>query len=262
MEESVKHGLQVKIALACRILAHLGIVRETTGHISARAGTDHMLIRCRSNQEAGLMVTEASAVRELTFDGAATVAEDAGFERPSELPIHGEIYRARPEVNAVVHAHPYASVMCSLVGLEMKPIFGAYDPNSMALGDAGVPTFPRSILIREKSFAHQMISAMGDKSVCILHGHGIVAVGDSVEEATLRAIKLETLAGMTLDVMKARGTPPDTISQEDLEFFRSRASGSAGVSRDHMKDIWQWTWRHYDKLLEKSENADGTAPPG
>ena len=139
----------------------------------------------------------------------------------------------------------------------MKPVFGAYDPNSMSLGDVGVPVYPRSVLIRQKALALQMIAAMGDKDVCILRGHGIVAVGETVEEATLRAIKLETLAGMILDVAKA-GAVPAPISDEDLEFFRVRASGSMGVSKAHMKDIWKWTWRHYVKALELSEHGRGS----
>lgn len=258
MSEVDKQTLRETIAAACRILALLGVVRETTGHISARTGSNRMLIRCRSNQEAGLIVTEPEAIRELTFDGDGLFAGDADYERPSELPIHGEIYRARPEVMAVVHAHPYASVVCSLAGLRMQPIFGAYDPNSMALGDAGVPTYPRSILIKQKATAHEMIGSMGDKSVCVLHGHGVVTTGESVEEATIRAIKLETLAGVTLDVAKAGGTPVP-LSDEDLEFFRKRASGAAGVSREHMKDIWKWTWRHYLKLLSNAEQGPGRA---
>ena len=91
-----------------------------------------------------------------------------------------------------------------------------------------------------------------------MHEQKLPVLGQSVEEATIRAIKLETLAGVTLDVAKAGGTPVP-LSDEDLEFFRKRASGAAGVSREHMKDIWKWTWRHYLKLLSNAEQGPGRA---
>ena len=93
------------IATACRLLAFLGLVRETTGHVSARVDSEHMLIRCRGSDEAGLAFTRPEAVQLVRCDGAG-MSRSAGFETPSELPIHGEMYLARPEVGAVVHAHP------------------------------------------------------------------------------------------------------------------------------------------------------------
>lgn len=250
MNEAEKKQAGETIATACRLMAYLGLVRETTGHVSLRSGPNRMLLRCRTGMESGLAFTQAEAVHEVSFDGEVLDGK-SDFEIPTELPIHGEILKARPEINAVVHAHPRASVVCSISGLEMKPIIGGFDPNAMALGDAGVPVFPRSALIRQKALAHEMIETMGDKSVCILRAHGIVAVGKSVEEATLRAIKLETLAGITLDVAKT-GATPESICAEDLEFFRNRDSASKKLA-SHSQDIWAWTWRHYVKLLEAHE---------
>ena len=101
------------IATACRILAMLGLVRETTGHISARIDDKRMWLRCRGSREAGLIKTEAEAVQSIGFDGTDLENGDR-YEAPTELPIHGQIYLARPEVNAVVHAHPRASMICTI----------------------------------------------------------------------------------------------------------------------------------------------------
>lgn len=239
------------IATSCRILGFMGLVRETTGHVSARLDDWRMLIRCRGKDEAGVIFTNAEAVRSVDFDG--NNLDHAGqYETPTELPIHGEIYRARPDVKAVVHAHPRASLICTLMGLELKPIFGAFDPNAMSLAVAGIPIFPRSILIRERALGEQLAGVLGYKPVCILRGHGTVTTGASVQEATIRAIQLETLASMTLEIAKAGGTP-DVISPEDQEYFRKLRETQDAKVKSHGADVFQWTWRHYINLMQAGE---------
>ncbi len=246
-------GIEETIATACRILAFMGLVRETTGHVSARIDDKRMLIRCRGKLEAGLAFTQAEAVRSVDFDGGnLELAEQ--YETPTELPIHGEIYRARPEVMSVVHAHPRASLVCTLAGITLKPIFGAFDPNAMALAVPGIPIFPRSALIRERSMGEALVRCMGDKHVCILRGHGIVTTGASVQEATIKAIQLETLAGITLEIAKAGGTPEE-ISAQDQEYFRKLRETQDAKARAHGADVFKWTWRHYVRLLETSAGA-------
>ena len=105
--------LRNTIATACCVLGHLGLARETTGHISARVDVDRMLIRCRDSNEAGIVFTAPEVVREVDFDGKDQEG-DAEFETPSELPIHGEILRRRPDITAVVHCHPRASMIFSI----------------------------------------------------------------------------------------------------------------------------------------------------
>jgi ribulose-5-phosphate 4-epimerase/fuculose-1-phosphate aldolase len=247
--------VQDTIATACRILGMLGLVRETTGHVSARLDGERMLIRCRGKSEAGLVFTQAEAVRSVGFDGKG-LDLPGEYETPTELPIHGEIYRARPQVGAVVHAHPRASLICTLLGLELQPIFGAFDPNAMALAAVGIPIFPRSILIRERALGESLVASMSNKHVCILRGHGIVTTGATVQEATIRAIQLETLASITLEIAKAGGTP-NLISPEDQAYFRTLREAQDAKAASHGKDVFNWTWRHYVRLLEDSEKKAG-----
>lgn len=245
-------SLQETIAIACRILGFMGLVRETTGHVSARIDDGRMLIRCRGKDESGVVFTDPESVRSVDFDGGNL--DHAGeYETPTELPIHGEIYRARPDVNAVVHAHPRASLICTLLGLELKPIFGAFDPNAMSLAVTEIPVFPRSILIRERAVGEQLAQVLGYKPVCILRGHGTVTTGASVQEATIRAIQLETLASITLEIAKAGGTP-NVISPEDQEYFRRLRETQDAKAQAHGADVFQWTWRHYIKLMAAGDN--------
>ena len=234
--------------LACRILEHFGLVRDITGHVSARIpGSDEMLLRCRGEDEYGLRFTATSQVRRLGF-----VGEGPGLGkkhvRPLELPIHGETYRARPEVGAVVHAHPTATLLCGLAGIELRPIFGAYDPYATAVAAAGVPVFPKSILIDSPDRAAELLTAMGEHDVCLMRGHGVTAVGATVEQATIRALKLEALAQVTWQLASA-GKHVPSLPDEELAGFAHAGGPIPGGER--------WLWRHYVRLIEEAGKAPG-----
>ena len=165
--------LREKVALSCRILANEGLVEGMLGHVSARVPSeDEMLIRCRSDEDYGVLFTRDSDVRRVDFDGQGS--DLAGrYEVPKELPIHGEILRARPDVGCVIHAHPPAALVCGISELELRPIFGAFNIPAMRMALEGIPVFPRSVLVTRPDLAAQMIDAMGDKHVCLMKGHGI-----------------------------------------------------------------------------------------
>jgi 3,4-dihydroxyphthalate decarboxylase len=206
--------LRATVAQACRVLAVEGLGEGILGHVSVRTGDDRMLIRCRGAAEHGLLFTEDADVRLTDFDGTL-IDPDDGYKVPNELPIHGELLRARPEINAVVHAHPPAVLVCGIAGLELRPIVGSYNMPAMRMALDGVPIYPRSILIRRPELAHEMMAAMGDRPVVVLKGHGITVTGDSVEQAVVRALNLNTLATVTLAVAQVGGRAEE-IPAEDI----------------------------------------------
>jgi ribulose-5-phosphate 4-epimerase/fuculose-1-phosphate aldolase len=251
MDDSLT-ALQAEVALACRVLAQTGVVREILGHVSARVpGTDEMFIRCRGIDEYGLAFTDTDAIRRLHFDGSGE-GRGPHHEPPHELPIHGEILRARPEVGAVVHAHPTAVLLCGLSGVELRPIFGAYDPFAMALAWDPIPIYPRSILITTPALARELIDVMGQNDVCILRGHGIAVTGRTVREATLRAIRLEHLAQVCWQLAQ-RGPLPEMRS-DDREAFAGFLAGLPTL----LPRGDDWVWRSYVRLLtEPTSNNRG-----
>ena len=206
--------LRAEIALACRILAVEGLVDGILGHVSARVGEDRMLIRCRGPREHGLLFTEDDDIRLVDLDGRGEDLTD-GFTVPNELPIHGEVLRARPEVGAVVHAHPPAVLTCGIADLPLRPIFGSFNIPAMRLAHDGIPVYPRSVLIRRPELAREMLAAMGDAPACVLRGHGITVTGRTVREAVMRALNLNALAVVTLDVARTGRVAPD-IPAEDI----------------------------------------------
>lgn len=198
--------LRADVAAACRILAAKGLVSGVLGHVSARQG-DGMLLRCRGPHERGLRASTAADVRCLTLSGGPLEALE-GWVPPKEHPIHGELYRARPEVGAVVHAHPRSALLCGLAGLRPQASFGAYDIPAMRLALDGVPVYPRAVLISRPDLAAQMIDAMGSRPVCILYGHGITVTGATVAQATVRAVALDRLLGVTVELAQLGAHPP------------------------------------------------------
>jgi ribulose-5-phosphate 4-epimerase/fuculose-1-phosphate aldolase len=85
----------------------------------------------------------------------------------------------------------------------------------MRLAHNGIPVYPRSVLIRRPDLAKEMLAAMGDAPACVLRGHGITVTGRNVREAVMRALNLNMLAVVTLDVARTGRTAQD-IPAEDL----------------------------------------------
>lgn len=209
-------GERESIALACRVLAHRGLADGILGHISLRIGENRLLVRCRGPRERGLAFTEAGDIRLVDFNGnAAAEAElDGGYAVPNELPLHTEVLRQRPDLKAVVHAHPALVVAADLAGLPIRPIVGAYDIPGAHLIAGGVPVYPRAVLIRNRRLAAEMVDAMGNRPLVILRGHGLTSAAETVEQAVLQAISIDTVARLSLQITASGGKLID-ISEED-----------------------------------------------
>ncbi len=208
--------LRQEIADACRVLAARGLAEGFLGHISLLIDDDHLLVRCRGPQERGLAWTTAEDIRLVTLDGqAGAEGELDGWTAPNELPLHTEVLRRRPDVSAVVHAHPPAVVAADLAGLGFRPIIGAYDMPGAKLAAGGVPVYPRGVLIRNDRLATEMVAAMGTRPVVVLRGHGLTSSGGSVADAVLRAISVDQIARLSLTIASSGGTLRD-LPEEDM----------------------------------------------
>lgn len=234
--------LREKVAVSCRILAMEGLVDDILGHVSARAaGAGEMWIRCRSPREEGVRYTTVDAVRLVNFEGNGPQKGDP-YQVPNELPIHGEIFKRRPAVGCVIHAHPREALICGITDLEFRPIFGAFNIPAMRMALEGIPVFPRSYLVNRPELAAPMIEIMGEKPLCVMKGHGITVTGKSVEEATVRALNFNTLAKATLQAALTGRRAPD-ISPEDIEKLPDLGSTFNDT----------WVWRYYVKKLKEED---------
>lgn len=218
-------GLAELVATACQVLAATGLAENILGHVSVRVGSDEVFVRCRGPQERGLRYTTSDDIR-LLGPGVNDVGE---WSPPNELPIHVELMRHRADITAVVHAHPPAVVAMSIAGLQLRPIVGAYDIPAASMAAAGIPVWPRAVLVNTPALGQAVAEALGPAPAAVLRGHGIVTVGSgspehAVAEAVVRAYALDSLARMTLQV-RALGVDPADISPEDLRELPDLGSG-------------------------------------
>ena len=213
------------VAQGCRVAAARGLVEGILGHLSLRVDDDHLLIRCRSDADAGVAFTRPSDVRLIEFDGSAgTSGELDGYRVPNELPIHVETMLADSRHRAVAHLHPPAVVAADLAGIAIRPIYGAYDIPGAWLARRGVPIYKRAVLIRNSQLGKEMVAAMRGGPVVICRGHGITSAAPSIQEAVLQAISLDALARMSLRVRAAGGTLRD-IDDSDWDDLPDLGSG-------------------------------------
>lgn len=241
MTESLEE-LQEKVALSCRILGKLGLVKGELGHVSARVpgAEGEMLMSCRGpGAEFGVRFLEPRAVKRVDFDGRGA---DLGADHyvPAELPVHGEIYKVRPDVGCVIHAHPPGVLLCGLANVDFYPITDSYDPQVKRVSVEGVPIYPFAKSVTTLEEAAAMIKAMGGRDTCLMRGHGVTVTGQTVEEATNRAVALESLARIFWQLRLA-GAKPEPL--KGLDAVR------------HVVDSGT-LWRYYVRLLDEP----GTAP--
>lgn len=237
--------LRQRVAQACRVLGKLDLAEAATGHVSARIpGTDHILIRARGPGELGVRFTTVDQVVEVGLDGKLIHSEDAALEVPIEVFIHTAVYRQRQDVQSVVHVHPPTVVLFTICDKPLLPLYGAFDPSGAQMALAGIPTYPRSILISNPKLGDDLVTAMGSARVCLMRGHGITSIGPSIEEAALEAITLNNLA--TMNYRARLLGDPQPIPDEDQAIFREMAARSAGRSSGRAMALW----RYYVALAE------------
>ena len=190
------------IVAGSRILADLGVV-DAFGHVSARHPTNpnHFLM---SRSLAPALVTSAD-IMEFDLDGKAVDA--AGRAVFLERFIHGEIYKARPDVMAVVHTHSPGVIPFTVSKVPLRPLFH----NAAFLG-AGAPIWEirkefgeTDMLVRDSVRGKSLATALGDKSVVLMRGHGDVTVGPSVKVAVFRAYYTDVAARLQTQAVALGG---------------------------------------------------------
>ncbi|MEQ1947806.1 MAG: class II aldolase/adducin family protein [Bryobacteraceae bacterium] len=173
-------AMKEKVALATRMMTREGIV-ASSGHISMRIpGTDRVLVG-PADVSRGIVSAEDVVTVDLNSNQL-----DGKRRKPSETEIHTGIYRARPDVMAVVHTHPVYSVAFTVSG---KPIL----PVTMhgAIFADGVPVYDSVGHIDNKQRGDGLAETLGSRRAVMIKMHGAAITGKSLEEAFVAALQLE-----------------------------------------------------------------------
>jgi len=196
MPTAPDRALVDKLVVANRILYRKGVV-DGFGHVSARhdQSPQHFLL-ARS-------VAPALVRREdiLTFDLDGVAQDAANVRVYLERFIHAEIYRARPDVRAVVHSHSPSVIPFGATRQPLRPIFhmSGFLGDGAALFDIRATAGDTDMLISDSALGAALASALGEKSTVLMRGHGSTVVGDSVEQAVYRAIYAEVNARLQIE---------------------------------------------------------------
>ena len=190
------------LVAAYRILAEHGVI-DAYGHVSVRSARDpkrYMLARAIAPE----LVTPADIIE---YDLDSNPVDPRGRESVRERFIHGEIYKARPEVNAVVHNHSPSVVPFSVTASSMRPLFHM----AAFIGD-GVPNFEirdaekgTDLLVKTPYLGQALAKTLGGSPAALMRGHGSVTVGETLPRAVGRSIYLEQSARMQLQAMTIAG---------------------------------------------------------
>ena len=196
------------VATSSRVLAAAGHDDLIWGHSSARdPGGDGVWIK---SAEWGLGEVTAERVQLVGPDGAVLAGDGP---RHSEYPIHTEIMAARPDVGGVVHTHPPYSVALAASGQPLRPV-------SHAANHFVPPEVPRftdtADLVLTRELGRSLALALGDARAVFLVNHGIVAVGQTLQAATVAAVLLERACQQQLLTASAGGWPTWSPPEESL----------------------------------------------
>lgn len=190
------------LAAASRILADQGVF-DSAGHCSMRhPGNPQRFLMSRSLAPA---LIQADDIMEFTLD--CLPCEQRGRSGFLERYLHGEIYKARPDVMAIAHSHSAAVVPFGLVD---TPMLATYH-NAAFLAE-GVPVFDirdkfgaTDIVVSTPEKAAALAEVLADKSVALLRAHGMVVVGPNLRAAVFRAVFTEVSARIQLQAAMLGG---------------------------------------------------------
>jgi L-fuculose-phosphate aldolase len=182
-------SLRQKVALTSRVLFDQGHDSGLAGQVSARADKPGTFY----TQRLGLGFDEVTESNLLIVDENLQVLEGEGMANPANR-FHAWIYRARPDVNCIVHTHPLH--ICAL-GMLRRPLKIGQMDACMLQDDVGfLPDWP-GIPIGDGEGAI-IADALGDKRAALLAHHGLVVACSSVEEACVIAVQCERAARLQL----------------------------------------------------------------
>lgn len=206
-------ALKRKLGLAGKVLAANGQSDFTRGHISARLPGKKPLFLMKPHS-VGLDEITPANILTIDLDGNVVAGK---ARRHSEVFIHSEIYKARPDVGCVVHSHPPYAIALSGSG---RPIRTLSQAGALFRGETGV--FGDTVaLIRSPDLGAGVARALGSGRAVLLKNHGIAVVGASIEETVIGAIMLETAAMIQL-AAEAAGEIAPQFPDEDIATLKQQ----------------------------------------
>jgi L-fuculose-phosphate aldolase len=223
--EATRHALKQQLVDAIRMLERAGIINHS-GHCSARRDEASFFVNSGASVRGALSVDDIVAVN---FDGQLIEGTD---RPPIEFYIHAELYRARPDVNAVMHTHPQWSTFLTMAGVPYQKVYA----QGVLLGE--LPLMDSPMPINTRQMGEKVAATLGSQPAALLKAHGAVTVGADIVEAFVLAAYLEENAYRQYMAMQV-GDP----------YVFSDAEQKACREKLWTRNLFQKTWDHYYSKL-------------
>jgi ribulose-5-phosphate 4-epimerase/fuculose-1-phosphate aldolase len=196
---------------------------DHNGHCSARRDADSFYINSGASVRGALTAEDIVAV---DLDGKPV--DGGNVKPPLEFPIHAEVYRARPMVNAVFHTHPQWSTYLTMCGVEQKVVYA----QASLLG--GMPVMDSPMSVNTRPMGEKMVAVMGENPVVLLKAHGVVAAAESILECFAYAAYVEENARRQYMAMQIG--EPYVFSVDEQAACRAKL---------RTPSLFKKTWDHY-----------------
>ena len=231
MPQAASPDLIDDLVVANHILVNEGVL-DGFGHISVRHDSEPGLFLIARSMAPGLV--QAADIVMCDLDG--NVHDAQGRRTYVERFIHSEIYRARPDVMAVIHSHSPAVIPFGVTGQRLRPIchmsgfLGAQAPVFEIRHAAGEST---DLLIRNQALGQALAQSLGQAAVALMRGHGNVVVGVSIQQVVFRAIYTESNARLQSEAMR----------MGEIEFLTpGEAQAASDMNDEHLGRPWE-VWK-------------------
>jgi ribulose-5-phosphate 4-epimerase/fuculose-1-phosphate aldolase len=211
------------LVAANRTLADQGVV-DGYGHVSVRhdKSADRYLM---SRSIAPELVTAADIME---YDLDSVAVDPKGRAVYLERFIHGEIYRVRPDVRAIVHNHSPSVIPFGVTGAPLRPLY-----HMSAFLWPGVPVFEirdaggpgTDMLVRSPALGQGLARTLGAGPVALMRGHGAVVVGGNLPEVVFRSVYTEVNARLQAQAM-ALGGPVNYLDTEEAKKAQASIAGT------------------------------------
>lgn len=213
--QAAHRAIKEQLIVAGKVLVDQGQDDFTRGHISFRLPDNPSLFFMKAHS---IGLDEITMENILTIDLEGRVVAGTA-RRHSEVYIHSEIFKVRPDVNCIIHTHPAYSIALSATGRGLK----CYSQPG-ALFHEALGTYNDTIaLIRSQSMGAGVAQALGDGRGVLLKNHGVVLTGATIAEAVIATVMLENGAMVQL-LVEAAGDPAPEFSRADIEKLKSEIS--------------------------------------
>ena len=216
------------LVVANHILVNQGVL-DGFGHISVRDPANPQRFFIARSMAPALV--QADDV--LACDLDSNVIDERGRKTYLERFIHGEIYKLRPDVHAVIHSHSPSVIPFGVTGARLRPIchmsgfLGATTPVYEIRHFAGEDS---DLLVRNHALGKALAEVLGANPVALMRGHGSVAVGSSIKQVVYRAIYTENNARL-----QAMSMPLGEVSY----LTDAEARATAEMNDQHLDRPWQ-----------------------